>query len=672
MTTLMIRLEHPPPGDRLAIRGFEVERDEDGTWHENARAVKEVARELPEVETRRLGSLPLAEAVRRAMEAGSDPALAVTVGEQLWKLIFDGPVGAWWTGMIEAAGDVPVRTILDIEPTELRALPWELMSSGRGWRVFRDSKRPWVRAKPGWSPFDVLVAPVQMLVVVGENDPGLDVEKELDAIHRCVREKPGSWHVQVITGPTLPELRQCYGDFDPHILHVIGHSGKPDNQVVLRMKPEGQQPWELSVEDVLGLPTPAPRLVVLNCCRTSQAGAAAEPTWTFSDAFLTLGSAAVLTMQGDIRSAASIAFTSRFYTDLVAGKAIDVAAAAARLDVSDLMHNQQDKRTWAFPSLLVGADPDRVLPVEEFLSRAELNTPPYLTAFGGVSTYLDRTNERRMVLRKLDSVDSARMLLLTGQHKDGRSAVMRSTMLTLRMRGRNVVYVDLDDARGGPTDPKLSWLTVLRLIRDAIWEWVPTIPDEPRRKFTHDLGFLLDQRDPQPYPDDFIEPEDEAEFRSEGENYREWIAKIVVAFRRMLVAAAREHPLLLAVDSLSAIHDEDLRDVLAEQLLLPLTIGWSRDRLDADVRCLVATSADELRMIPEDFRRTLQQTDVRIKPFRREEVPRLVGEYIARRNLHPPEDWRTRAEGLIKDKVDEVFPPGNLAKALRNLEDLIP
>jgi hypothetical protein len=470
----------------------------------------------------------------------------------------------------------------------------------------------------------------------------------------------------------MTQLRQYYSDFEPHILHVIGHSAKLDREDVLQMVPERGARWGLTVKDVAGLPTPAPRLVVLNCCRTSAAGVAAEPTWTFSDAFGKRGSAAVLTMQGDIRSIASITFTSRFYADLVAGQAIDAAAAAARLDISDLMREQQDRRTWAFPSLWVGADPDRVLPVKECLSPAELNSPPYLSAFGGVVGYLDRTEERRTVLRKLDADDSVRLLLLTGQHRDGRSAVLRLAMLTLRMRGRNTVYVDLDDARGGPTEPKLSWLTVLRLIRNAIWEWVPDIHDEPRRRFTHELGYLLDERDPTEWTDGIEEHDDDREFPSEGEHYREWIAKVVVAFRRMLVAAAREHPLLLALDSLSAIHDEDLRDVLAEQLLLPLTTGWSRDGLNADVRCLVATSADELTVIPDDFRRTLQQTNIRIRPFRRDELPGLVGEYIARRDLHPPADWRAHAEGLLRDQVDEVFPPGNLATALLNLESFIP
>lgn len=672
MTTLMIRLEHASLGDKLAVRGYEVQHGEDGSWHENAGPAKELELTLPSVPTR-LGPQPLADAARQCLEATSDSALTTAVGQQLWKLISDGPVGEWWTERIVAAGASPLRTILDIEPVALRKLPWELMTSAVGAPVFRDQVHPWVRATPSWSPLNVLVAPIQMLVVVGENDSRLEVEEELDAIHRCVRDKPGSWHVQVITGPTMSELRQCYNDFDPHILHVIGHSGRPNDQVVLRMVPEGGRPWGLTVEDVLELPTPAPRLVVLNCCRSSEAGASGEPTWTFSDAFLTLGSAAVLTMQGDIRSTASIAFTSSFYAGLVAGKAIDVAAARARMAVNDELRSQQDNRTWAFPSLRVGADPDRVLPVKECLSRAQLNSPPYMAAFGGVVGYLDRTTERRMVLRQLDAQDSHRLLLVSGQHRDGRSAVLRSTMLTLRMRGRNTVYVDLDDARGGsPTDPKLSWLTVLRLIRDAIWEWVREIPAEPRRRFTHELGFLIDQRDPPPWSEQIVEHDDEREFPSEGEHYREWIAKIVVAFRRMLVAAASSHPLLLALDSLSAIHDEDLADVLAEQLLLPLTTGLSRDGLDADVRCLVATSADELTVIPDQYRRTLQQTDIRIKPFGREELPRLVREYIARRDLHPPPDWRTQAEGLLRGKGLEAFPPGEVALALRTLERFIP
>jgi hypothetical protein len=671
MPTLMIRLEYPPPGDQLTIRGFRIRHGDLG-WHEDVGPVKEVARELPNVTTR-MGDRPLEDLARSSLLTSGEPILpAIEVGRQLWNLIADGPVGTWWAEQVAAAGDNSVRTILDIRPPELRELPWELMSPNRGRPVFRDATHPWVRAKPNWPPLEPLLPPIQMLVVVGENGAAdLNVNDELEAIHRCVREKPGSWHVSVLAAPTPAQLRACYAEFDPHILHVIGHTEKFDDQYALRIVPEKGQPWGLTVEDVADLPTPAPRLVVLNCCRTTGAGAAAEPAWTFSEAFLELGSAAVLTMQGNIPSPASIAFTSRFYGDLVAGKAIDAAAARARLHVSDVMRERQDNNSWALPSLLVAADPDRVLPVAECLSPAELISPPYLTAFGDVSRYLDRSSERRKVLRELESDHSSRVLLLTGRHQDGRSAVLRSALFTLRLRGRNTVYVDLDEARGEPKAPKLSWLTVLRHIRDAIWEWVPEIPTEPRRRFTHELGYLLDQRDPEPWSEAIVEHDDWQEFRSEGERYREWIAKIVLAFRSMLVAAADEHPLLLALDSLSAIHEEDLRDVLAEQLLLPLTIGWSRDGLDANVRCLVAASSDELTVIPDQFRRPLEQTDISIKPFRRDEVPRLVGEYVARKNLNPTAAWRARVEGLLRDGGEEALRPGNFTNALLVLEGLI-
>lgn len=664
MTTLMIRLDYPPPGDQLVVRGFTIQYGDHG-WHEDTGPVKEIPRGLPLVTTP-LGDQRLEDVARSILDTPGPAVLSpAEVGRALWRVITDGEVGNWWTNQIVGAHK-PVRTILDIQHPDLRSLPWELMTPPVGKPVFRDTDNPWVRSKPNWPPLEELAAPVQVLVVVAEEDlEGLKLDDELDAIHRCVREKPGSWHVQVLTAPSnIADFRKVYEAFDPHVLHVIGHSAQRDGQCVLKMVSAGGDPWAFTVDDVAELSTPAPRLVVLNCCRTSDAGARAEPTWGFSEAFLDLGSAAVVTMQGDIPSVASVGFTSRFYRDLVAGRAIDSAAARARLEISDLMSATQDRRSWALPSLLVATDPDRVLPVRECLTPAELSIPPFLEIFGKVPDYVDRSIERRTLLRALDTPGGSRVLVLTGQPKDGRSAVLRSTLLTLTLRGRNTVYVDLDAARQGQQGRKLSWLTVLRLIRDAIWTWIPELGDEPRKRFCHELNYLIGHRDPKPWSPEAARGDPGGDFVPAGEDHWEWISKIVVAFRRMLVAAATERPLLVALDSLSAIHDEDLRDVLAEQLLLPLVTGRSRDGLDADVQCLAAASADELTVLPDEYRRPLEQTKVEIKPFRRAEVRRLVGEYIARHGLDPGETWRQAVEQVLQGNSDEGLKPGQFSEFL--------
>lgn len=673
MPSLMIRLEYPPPGEQLVIRGFQISHGDLG-WHEDVGPTKELPRDLPLV-TAKGAERSLEDLARAALlSTAGPPMLPTEVGRQLWRLISEGPVGAWWADEVKAAGGAPVRTILDVRPPELRELPWELMTPDKGGPLFRDAKHPWVRATPPWPPMDELPVPVRMLVVVGEPDAAdLDVEHELDAIHRSVSEKPGSWHIEVLWGPSPTMLNQRYADVDPHILHVIAHADlQGDGQYFLRMASGKDRFWGLSVEDVVDLPTPAPRLVVLNCCRTSLAGAAAEPAWTFSDAFVELGAAAVVTMQGDIPSSASIVFTSEFYRRLVSGEAVDAAAAQARLQVFLAMKEKekQNSRSWAMPSLRVATDPDRVLPVRECLSPAELNVQPFVGAFGEVSVYLDRSTERRQLLRRLDAdlgLEDSRLLVVRGEHEYGRSAVVRSTLLTLRLNGRNAVYVNLDKVRGN--GPKLSWLTVLRQIRHAIWEWVPGIPTEPRERFNHELGFLLDEKDPPAWTPTTIVDDHGREFPSEGEKYREWIAKILLAFRRMLVAAAQEHPLLLALDSLNAITDEDVRDVLAEQLLRPLITGLSSD---ANVRCVITASAGELSLLPDDVRLRLEKAPIQIGPFDRKDIPQLIGEYVARRGLNPPDGWRVDVESLLGRAKDDQLRPGNLRRTLTFFESLIP
>lgn len=669
MSTLLIRVEHPPPGERLVVRGYRVQHGDLG-WHEDLGAEKELPRELPPLDGQREPQAFEEVARQTVMSAGS-AALRREVGRQLWRLIAEGAVGAWWAQEVEAAGVSQVRTILDVRPPELKSLPWELMTPDLAAPVFRDERHPWVRACAPWAVLEELPVPVRMLVVVGDRtSPDLKVDDELDAIHGCVRDVSGSWHIDILMAPTMRTLRERYDAIDPHILHIIGHAGVRNDQYVLTMSPRdpGRRQWSLTVEDVAELPTPAPRLVVLNCCRTSAATAEAS-SWTFTDAFIQLGSAAVVTMQGDIPSRASVAFTSTFYRDLVVGTPIDMAAARARLQISMEMRGRQndEDRCWALPSLSVVTDPDRVLPVRASISQAELDVPPYDTAFSEVSGYLDRSMERRLLLRSLDPEPhrwSPPLLLLVGERSVGRSAVVRSAFLTLRLRGCNAVYVNLDAKL---RDRKLSWLSVLRRIRDELWEWNPSSPAEARLRFDHELAHLKEHSDPEPWSPATGRSDDGAEFPSEGEHYLDWIEKILVAFRRMLAAVARSEPLLLALDSLRAVHGDDVRDVLAEHLFLPLAEGLPQESCGSVVRCLVTGDDEEMAMIPEHVRRRLGSS-ITVEPFEPEEVPRLVHEYLARRALVPTKEWTERVDYILLHAPRSGWKPGDLGLVLRGLE----
>jgi hypothetical protein len=667
MHTLLIRIEHPPTGERLVVRGYHVRHGDLG-WYEDFGAEKELPRNLPTV-TANGRTQQFEDAAREAMLSAGDPLLPTReVGRRLWSLISDGAVGAWWSQQIEDAGDAGARTILDVRPPELKCLPWELMTSDRGGPVFRDDRHPWVRACAPWSTLEELLVPVRMLVVVGDRtSPDLRVDDELDAIHSCVRDVPGSWHVDIVVAPDLRILRKRYKDVEPHILHVIGHATLRGDRYVLAMTLDERRQWAFAVEDVAELPLPAPRLVVLNCCRTSTAAAPSASAWTFTDAFVNLRSAAVVTMQGDIPSSASIAFTSTFYRELISCEPIDVAAARARLEIETEMREHDDERSWALPSLYVATDPDRVLPVRSRISPAQLEMPPYDSAFSEVPNFLDRSMERRTLLRSLDPEPHSHarpLLLLAGEQQMGRSAIVRSTFLTLRLRGRNAVYVHLDAA---VRDRKLSWLAVLRIIRDELWEWISTAPREARLRFDHELAYFKEHRDPEPFSPTRYRMDDGAEFPSEGEHYREWIEKTLAAFCRMLVGAARDEPLLLALDSLRAIHGDDVRDVLAEHLLLRIAEGMPREDVHGVVRCLVTGSEDEIGVIPEPTRRRLGPL-LPIEPFDQKDVPQLIREYLARRALAPTERWTQNVEYILTNAPRTAWKPGELSQLLRSLE----
>src|SRR4029077_12758843 len=97
--------------------------------------------------------------------------------------------------------------------------------------------------------------------------------------------------------------------------------------------------------------------------RTANAAVGRNASWTFTNAFIEQGSAAVVAMQGDILSEGAVVFSGALYSALADGQAVDVAAARGRRAIDALLRVDLDDRCWALPCLSVDADPDHVLPI---------------------------------------------------------------------------------------------------------------------------------------------------------------------------------------------------------------------------------------------------------------------------------------------------------------------
>jgi CHAT domain len=622
---LLIRVDHPPGGDQLAVRAFTVEA-EGGSWSEHLGCEKLYPRDQRVLEQARAAAL-----------ATGDPELSASqAGRKLWDLLLADTVHGWWRTEVERSDDAVVRTVLDVRAAELRGVPWELLSRGDGGPPFRSDRHPWVRAtQTPLQPLEPLSVPVGVLVVVGEpSSTDLEVDDELAAIHEAYRGIPGRWSVEVLQAPeTKTRLEEVWRDVQPDVLHFIGHGTRLDGESVLAFEGAlGRWPWRPNEVDEL--PDPAPRLVVLNACRTADPANGSQASWDFTEAFIRRGSAAVVAMQGDIRSAGAVEFSRALYSALADGKPVDVAAALGRRAIDARLRVDQDDRCWALPCLSVAAHPDQVLPIRvEPGDLDRFSRPPISVHAQRLTGYVNQTRERRLFWRAVDPLPGKTCrnpLTVTGGPGFGKSAMVISALLTLRLRGRNVVYVDLAEAKG-QLKKRISWLAVLRAIRDAMWNnWLPDAPDEPRRQFDHRLSFFKRHRDPPTWtPDDEVE-DDGAEFPSEGDHYELWIGKIFRAYRRMLSGAAAEQPLLVVLDSFEAVEPADITDWLCPLLLQSV----AQDRHE-QVRFVLVGTEDELRPVTPEVR-SLAGEPMEMRPFDQDHLLRLAREFSARTGLSVP------------------------------------
>ena len=257
MTILLVRIDHPPGGEHLAIRGFSVDRA-NGDWTEELRAETLLPREQP-----------LFDRARQAVLTTGDPQLpAPDAGLALWNLIADGDVGRWWREAAQAMDPATTRTVLDVRVPDLQSVPWELMAADGRTPVFRNERHPWVRARTPWQSLAEMPVPVKALVVVGDNrSVDLDVDEELAAVFAALRMMPARWNVEVLSAPSLTQLRRTLAEVQPDVLHIIAHGMEKGREQVLAFTDATGAPWDLTRQDVDAFPDPCPGW----CCSTPAA-----------------------------------------------------------------------------------------------------------------------------------------------------------------------------------------------------------------------------------------------------------------------------------------------------------------------------------------------------------------------------------------------------------------
>ena len=448
---------------------------------------------------------PLNFETQQALTAAEIPALlaAVTdgpaleaIGTYLYQLLARGDVGTLWRTMREAAtANDPLRVLLDVQPRALRVLPWELMCEPPEWLCRSNTHRVCRGRVDFGAKTELDEWPVRMLLVVG-CDPAetkLKWELELYAIEDAIRPLRFPIDLEVLAQPTRQKLREVIEQFRPHVFHFVGHGhdGAIDDAEAAIMpraalelwngNEGGYVDWTVSdiVEDFKG--RHAPRFVVLNACRTTQA-ASPGSIWSVAQAFLQCGAVAVLGMQGDIEGEAAALISAHLYDAIVKGMPLDLALVDARQSLTTYPKFKAT-RDWSLPSLMLSVTPEQAIslrrgPRPERLLELDLDD-----AFTKVRDLVDRRAERRTVRRHTDCTlalpggavagappppaanaanDPPRhVLFVTGDEETGKTALTIASLQALALKGHDVYY---RDASGGAS---LDFLGILRLIRDG-------------------------------------------------------------------------------------------------------------------------------------------------------------------------------------------------------------
>ncbi len=580
----------------------------------------------------------------------ADPTLedAEFVGGLLFRLLDESGISAEWRVLRERAwaerlGGAVWRTVLAVHPQALRALPWELVHHKN--RFFHtESLGPWYRASEAPSrPLTPIARPVRLLVIVGcrEDDDKVKWRQEVEAIYEVTCLKRTLFDVEILERPSAAKLVEVLTEFEPHILHFVGH-GTPatrGEKAALKMwddkKGEGNkgaddkgEGWSwTSTEINQRLQMAPPRLAVINACR-STAFAGEEGGWRIADALLEAGVAAVIGMQGDIEGEAASHFASHLYSQLAAGALIDRAMASARLETFQLP-SVKGRRDWVLPTLTLSCAPESLLELEAGMYDAVAPLVATSDVLRQLRAFVGRRRERRQI-RGHSAAKHAELLLLSGGKAIGKSDFLKTCLEEFALRGSRVVYVDL------ATNTKHDAIAMLRAIRGPN---APTKIDLLRpdlsaafADFNEELNALLDGK---PVPSELQRtPEsgtDAGVAYDPNRAHPETLTRAFASFNRALTTSAGAQPLFIVIDHLVDEKGGMLPDEFT-RYVRPLFLDAVMRHELPDVHLVLAVRDDQaiqlglVDLLAGDCGRTL-------KPFPRRQWRWLANEYLQAKKL---------------------------------------
>jgi hypothetical protein len=593
-----------------------------------------------------------AAAIGKCFDGSTQERMAV--GERLFAALFRDEVADLWARIEQHAGPGhPLRLRVDVRPGRLRTLPWELLRSERDWLFRQKNVSVWRGPEPQPLAEAADVGPLRVLLVVcNPLDQQILAEEELAVITGGLAGRLGQTFVEILDGPSRDQLSAGIDRLRPHVLHFIGH-GMPrvgaSAEIAFNWVPgqpvaqAGMPGWELASTEVSDLADWAPRLVVINACRT--AGVPQDPVGGFAEAFLAAGARAVVSMQADIQSPAAVLFSAEFYQRLGSRAPLDEIVTQAR---RRLVMISGDTGEWALPVLAASTDPAAALRISFVPEASSISHVCDRHDYGELRGFLDRTTERRNAWWALDpqaeQAPARPVLIVSGrpveESRPGKTWFTRWCLLTCFLRGHRVTYVDLAEPlrRPGPDRGQnrnvktKDWLDVVRVIRDGCTSdrQLEPLAVGAFDQFNASLNALVAGQGrtggpappaPGPVPDEW------RSFNYDRRGAQERIQQICAEFLTALRQTADGRPHVIALDNADRILPDAFDSPVYPALIRPVA-----EDSKSEIRLVLVASHDWLgQHLPKDDTGLL--ASVHLAGFEPDQYMRLARDYCHRRGL---------------------------------------
>lgn len=300
----------------------------------------------------------------------SGPMTPVTprkFGVQLYDALFTGRIRTLFDSArstLRARGSAGVRLRLRFADGEgdsgagtlvqIMSLPWEMLAPSENDNpLVISTSSPLVRSFDGDdNPTAPFAPPIKVLAIAAS--PANQAKLDLAAEEQRMREAWGtlpSVRFRFVQG-RLPLVRTALEEYQPHVLHFMGHGDLVGDEGVLLF--EGADGMADPVDArrlgaLFGDQSPL-RLVFLNSCRGAETGTSpnSSPFAGVATRLVREGIPAVIAMQFPVTDPTALEFSREFYTRLVNGLPIDSAVSEARKTVF-----LQGTGEWATPVLFL-------------------------------------------------------------------------------------------------------------------------------------------------------------------------------------------------------------------------------------------------------------------------------------------------------------------------------